>query len=527
MNKIKTLGSLYTNNFIKYTNRPLFYKTPTTYFTYQDLHRLENKYAHLIADRFRRPVRKKIALILNNSIDWIAISQAVHKLDGTVIPINPKLNKETVRYIIDEVKPDLTFYHSEYEREQSIDNNININSINYREIPDSFNYLNWDVTGEDSNAYILFTSGTTNNPKGVVLTHRNILANLESIQKVFPSYSLNSTDKYVSFLPWTHCYGLVCELKYMMLNGLSTYINREPENLWTDLKTYKPELLCTVPKLLNRIYNKVHHNNIYRTAHYIYGNQSYTGKKYYNKFLNSIFFGGNLKMVTVGGASIPEEVIEFYSKLDIPVYQGYGLTETSPMISVNSLDNNKIGSVGKILDCNEVKIDPITKEIMVSGDNVFNGYYNAAHNKSIIKYIDNKRFYGTGDSGRIDSEGYLYITGRIKEIYKLENGKYIDPCYFEDRIQQIRGVEQAFIYGANREYNICLIYGNRKMEREIFKNISNLYLSSNIEYYELPRKILFIDEPFTINNDLMTVKMSLKREKIYQKYQEEIMNLYC
>jgi long-chain acyl-CoA synthetase len=164
---------------------------------------------------------------------------------------------------------------------------------------------------------------------------------------------------------------------------------------------------------------------------------------------------------------------------------------------------------------------------MVSGDNVFNGYYNTDQNKSIFKYIDNKRFYGTGDSGRIDNEGYLYITGRIKEIYKLENGKYIDPCYFEDRIQQISGVEQAYIYGANREYNICIIYGNKKKEREIFKNISNLFLSSNIEYYELPRKILFIDEPFTIENDLMTVKMSLKRDKIYQKYQEEIEKLYC
>jgi long-chain acyl-CoA synthetase len=523
MNKIKTLGSLYINNYVKFLNKPLFYKTPTTYYTYNDLHRLENKYAHLIADRFKHPVRKKIALILNNSIDWIAITQAAHKLDSTIIPINPKLNKQTQRHIIHQVKPDLIFYQNDYDKiVQHKETDINLNSINYKQIPDSFNYLNWDVTCEDSNAYILFTSGTTSNPKGVVLTHKNILANLESIQKCFPNYQLSPTDKYVSFLPWTHCYGLVCELKYMMTNGLSTYINKNPDNLITDFRTYKPELLCTVPKLLNKIYNKIHQNEIYRSAISICYNN-----KYYNRYFNNFFFGGNLKMVTVGGASIPEDVIKFYNKLGIQLYQGYGLTETSPMISLNYINNNNIGSVGKVLDCNEVYINE-QNEIMVSGDNVFNGYYNQnnQNNQDIFEYINNKKYYRTGDSGRFDNDGYLYITGRIKELYKLENGKYIDPCYIEDRIQQFKGVEQVYVYGANRKYNICLIYGNKRMEKEILKNISNLWLMSYIEHYELPKKVIFIDEAFSIENDLLTVKMSLKREKIYEKYKNEIEQLY-
>jgi long-chain acyl-CoA synthetase len=315
-----------------------------------------------------------------------------------------------------------------------------------------------------------------------------------------------------------------CELLYGMSKGASFFINENLENLITDIQKENPTIICSVPRLLYTIHNKLLDNNSSVLTKLLLSDYLI---KYSKSLLKKKIFGKNLRMINTGGSAISEDRLKIYQQLGIDVYQGYGLSETSPIISLNHSKLNKLGSVGKILDCNEVIIEE--NEILVKGTNVFQSYYK---NEKETQKVFKNEYFMTGDTGYIDKDNYLYITGRKKELYKLDNGKYINPSYIEMVLLDSTKIKQIFVYGDNKAFNIALIVPNdvnntnnsNNFNKTILEEIE-LYSANKLKKYEIPKKILIV-ESFSVENKLLTHKMSMIRKNIYELYKNEIEQLY-
>jgi long-chain acyl-CoA synthetase len=361
---------------------------------------------------------------------------------------------------------------------------------------------------------ILFTSGSTNDPKGVILTHKNIMSNLEMIDKLYNKH-ITENDTSYSLLPWNHCYGLVCELFYLMKKGGSFFISgqdiKTPQEKLKDLKLKSPTLIYTVPKMLETIYRK-------RVNLVDYCIPTQVKKK--------LVFGNNIRMISVGGSKCNPELIEYFkNNYDIPVYQGYGMTETSPMISLNSVENNNIKSVGKPLLGIDIKFSN-KNEILVKGDNLMLGYLDNINNDIIETckpFEDN--YFNTGDTGYLDNENYLYINGRTKSAYKLSNGKFINPSYIESILGISSYIDQIFVYGEGCNNNKCLIYISEETKKKIKSDLNTFILNEiriiakdKLEPYEIPKEIKILEEPLSITNGCLSNKLDYKREFIINKF---------
>ena len=519
---MKTLFELYIKSINKYELNILFQKT-NKQITYGDFNKLVNKNKFLLKEYNVKP-NDNVIFIGNNSENWAGMNFASYQIGNKFIPIYKSQHIDVINYIIKETEPKLIIYQDDNDdtntntnyktliekKTLSNINMLNISSIHFDSVYE-YEKIDWIPKSDDSNI-ILYTSGTTGLSKGVILTHKNLCSNIKSINNLIGENFITNNDKFVNFLPWSHIYGLNCELNYGFAKGSSFYINNKITNLINDFSQQNPTIICTVPKLLHTIYEKINSNNISKIlSHDIL-------LPYTKYFIKKKIFGSNLRFLNVGGASISKDLMDFYSKLGINIYQGYGLSETSPLVSLNSPILNKLGSVGKILDCNDVKI--IDDEIFIKGSNIFKGYYNNTIESK--KVFCTNGYFKSGDTGYIDSENYLWITGRKKDLYKLDNGKYINPIYIENILLESSLIKQIFIYGDNKSYNIALIVSNEKINI-IFNEIEKY--SKKLKKYEIPTKILLV-EPFTFENKLMTLKMSMIRNNIYLKYKNDIENLY-
>lgn len=361
-----------------------------------------------------------------------------------------------------------------------------------------------DNHNESDPCLILFTSGSTADPKGVVLSHQNIVSNLQMIQTLYQD-SICSLDCSFSILPWHHCYGLVCELLYMIKNGAHIVVPKNVNHPIPELKWSRPTLLFTVPKMLERI------------------KKSAWNTKYTSKILKYYLFGDRLRMMSVGGSSCSSELMEhFENRFQIPIYQGFGMTETSPMISLNSPNAQKIGSVGKLLSDVKVKIDD-DEQILVQSPSLMIGYLDEIDDTNQIKTsLPNiKGWFPTGDKGSMDNDGYLLIKGRIKHEYKLSNGKYVNPGYIESLLSSSPCFDQVLVIPSDsRDYNVCLVY-TKLSAREAIKEVEKI-CQGKIEKYEIPRKVFLLHSPFTVENGLLSIKLEPKRQEIIKVWKNLI-----
>ena len=499
---MKTIFELYKKSIINNFDNILFSSNNNNY-TYGRFNVLVNKYKYLLKE-YNIQKNDNIVIIGNNSEDWAAINFASNSFGSLTVPIYLNQHNDIKKYIINETKPKLILSEIDFE------NSINYKKININDLKeyDEDDY----IPNENDNNIILYTSGTTGNPKGVLLSHKNLCSNLNSLNNLNPNDFITKDDKFISFIPWSHIYGLNCELYYTMLKGSSIFINNDINKLIDNIKKENPTIICSVPRLLQGIYEKVNNNKF---------NKIILNKyllPYTKNIIKEKIFGKKIRFLTIGGASISTDLLKFYDNLGIKIYQGYGLSETSPMISVNGLNCNKLGSVGKVLDCNSIIIND-NNEILVKGDNVFKEYYK---NEEETNKVFNNEYFNTGDTGYIDNDNYLFITGRTKELYKLDNGKYISPSYIENILLTNSKIKQIFIYGDNKPYNIALIVSDYN-DNELINEINNF--DKILKKYEIPKKILIVDS-FTFENNLLTPKMSLIRKNIYNKYKNNIEKLY-
>jgi long-chain acyl-CoA synthetase len=423
---------------------------------------------------------------------------------------------------------------------------------------------------------LIYTSGTTGKPKGVILSHGNIASNVSAVHLIFP---IDQDDRSLSFLPWAHSFGQTCELHALMSAGASMGLAESVPKIVENLAEVHPTLLFSVPRIFNKIYASVQKQisdkpelvrSLVRaaldcTAKERAG-QRLSVKEHLTLSLADTLvfskvrekFGGKLKYAFSGGAAISKEVAEFVDSLGVTVYEGYGLTETSPITTANAPGMRKIGSIGRPIPGVRVEIDSnvghgekrpgkVEGEIIVYGPNVMQGYHNKPEENAQVFTKDGG--FRTGDQGYIDPQGFVHITGRIKEQYKLENGKYVVPTPLEEHLKLSQYVLNAFVFGDNKPYNVALVVANidavkqwaqgagigslpaeqlleHPRVRELFKKEVERY-SEAFKGFEEIKDFAIIGEDFTTENGLLTPSLKVKRRKVVEKYQAVLDKLYA
>jgi len=541
----------------------------------------------------------KVGIISNNRWEWAAVACACYSLNATIVPMYESQLPDDWHYIINDSNCTALFCATENIFDQVSKQVLpSTPSVKATICFDACLGKEWGFStlldkaqtntmviepSVDDLADLIYTSGTTGKPKGVELTHNNLVSNVKSAVQTMvndPRDYFSQTDRTLAFLPWAHSYGQTCELWGCMSQGASMGIGRGVPHILEDLKYVQPTVLFAVPTLYKRIYDGIY-NLMESSSSFkkkmmkealISGRQRADAEAGLRPSLG-IFerlrlnvldklvlgkirdrFGGNLKYAFVAGAACPAEVLDFMDDLGIPVYEGYGLTETSPIISLNSPENRRNGFVGRpingvrvfIMD-NGKEVKPGKEgEICCVGDNVMRGYYNNSEaTDEVISVAPDgySRMFHTGDLGKIE-DGYIKVTGRLKEQYKLENGKYVVPTPIEEAIGMSRFISQVVLYGANKPYNIALLvldWNHIRLELNMndiaeedlisdkrVKTLIDAEISANcwrVKKFEIPTKWTVVS-PFTAANNMLTPKMSIRRHEVIKTYQNIIMKLY-
>jgi long-chain acyl-CoA synthetase len=528
----------------------------------------------------------RIAIISPNSEAWAVMAYAAFSLNAQVVPMYPSQPKSEWEFILGDCGAKLVFYHSTALDEHIEDIKSRVPSLKFTicagalaHEPRSYEHQ-LEVGAKhpaaviypdlDDVCTIIYTSGTTAHPKGVMLSHRNILTNMEALRL---SHDFRTDDISLCFLPWAHIYGQVAELHHLIAMGFSTAFAESPQTITHNMPEVKPTILITVPKVLNRIYLGVQakmrskplpirllfRQSIAVSAKKAEGRTLTTLDKLVLRLGDKLIFskiralmGGKIRWMSCGAAALDRKIGLFIAGIGIPVYEGYGLTETAPMIANNNRANWRISSAGVVIpgttitiDTSVVESDKGDGEIIAYGPNVMKGYYNNPAATAEVMTADGG--FRTGDLGYVDDEGFLFITGRIKEQYKLENGKYVLPAALEEKIKLSRFVENAFVYGEGRAHNICIISVNKDnikaaaKERQISGTIDELIkrpelvaavsrelhkYNKTFKPYERVYHFALVADEWSTANNLVTQTLKLKRREIYPYYKDIIESLY-
>jgi long-chain acyl-CoA synthetase len=422
----------------------------------------------------------------------------------------------------------------------------------------------------DDVAELIYTSGTTGKPKGVRLTHMNLASNVSGFCDIVP---LDGTHRSLAFLPWAHVYGGNVEVNGMLSIGASMAICEKRERILEYIAEVKPTVLFAVPQIWNRIYAGVQANvaekpafirNIFangmrcRTKQKR-GEATTLGERLSLSLAKALIFGkvkqrfgGALKFACSGAAALSPDVAEFVDNLGIDVYEGYGMTECSGIGSANQPGQRRIGTVGKALPGVTISLDHEAPgsdaengEIVIGGPGIMAGYYNLPDETS--KVMTPSGGLRTGDLGRFDKEGFLVVTGRVKELYKLQNGKYVAPAPLEEKLALSPFISQVMVHGADKPYNVAVIVPNFENAkkwangngvdadakallasprmRELIAAELDKY-STDWKSYERVKRFLLLPEEFTTGNDMLTPTLKVKRRNVLKRYGSDIDKLY-
>ncbi|MGE0321427.1 MAG: long-chain fatty acid--CoA ligase [Polyangiaceae bacterium] len=541
-------------------------------------------------DRFRAALKElgvgpgdKIAVIADNRVEWAVGCYATYGLRAAYVPMYQAQKPDEWKFILAdcEAKVVLAANQDVYDKLKKIQ----------PELPALEHIINFEGSADSVDAYsallkkgeqhpvdpeqpdpketagFIYTSGTTGNPKGVILSHSNICSNLNAIHEVF---TFNAEDRSLSFLPWAHSMGQTCELHGLISMGCSIGINDDIPNLVGNLAEVKPTVLFAVPRIFNRIYDGVNKqmsekpgfiqglfrsgikNATRKNAGESLGMFEGMGlgladKIIFNKIREK--FGGRLKYAISGSAALDKTVAEFVDALGIMVYEGYGLTETSPIATANYPGNRKIGSVGRAIPGVTIKIDtavtgdPVNGEIVIYGPNIMQGYHNRPEENAAVLMDDGG--FRSGDMGRLDDDGYLFITGRIKEQYKLENGKYVVPAPLEEKLKLSPFIANVMIHGHNKPHNVAVVVpdpdalkawaaenGVDAAQASSDPKVKQLLqgeldkFSKDFKGFERPKNFAVITEDFSTENGMLTPTLKLKRRNVLERYGDLIEGLY-
>lgn len=511
-------------------------------------------------------------LVSENRPEWFVSDLAIMLAGGITVPAYTTYIEDDYKYLIEDCEPSLVIV-SNNDMLQKLNNIINEKdfikkvitldeiakvtnnlSLNHKEKYLDYNsILKNNLLVDDkiennklnrkSPACIIYTSGTGGNPKGVILSHGGILNNVVgSCEITKPLF--NSRPVFLTWLPLSHSYEHCLQFVQIAV-GARVFYAEKIEKLLENISEAKPTIMAAVPRFYQNLYNKINMNLKKQTgfkaklieATLRLGRKKLLNQKmtFYEKLLDFIVdklvrkkikkqFGGNLKAFVSGGGALDKEIGEFLNAIGLPTLQGYGLTETSPVVSCNPIHKIKVETVGPPFKGNEVKIAE-DGEILVKGENVMLGYWNK---KEETKKVIINGWLHTGDIGEIDpNDGYLKITDRKKDIIVSAGGDNISPAKIENMITNEPEIDQCMVYGDKKNYLVALIVPNKDFlnEKEKITNVIEK-INTKLTLLEKIKRIQLIDENFSIENGLMTPTMKVKRKKVAEKYKNQLENLY-
>lgn len=528
--------------------------------------------------------RDKVAILSKNRPEWVMLDLAVQQIGALLTPIYPTINVNELEFVLNDAQVKVVFVNDEelFHKVVSIQGRVPslkhiftfehvANARHWKEVL-AAGTPEWqakikplaDAVRYEDAATIIYTSGTTGQPKGVMLSHRNILSNVIASSPCFPP---GDNLRSLSFLPLNHIFERMVTYLYLF-NFTSIYYAESLETIGDNLKEVQPDMFTTVPRLLEKVYDKIMakgneltgmKRKLFFWAHglaekfEINTNQG-AGYNLQLGLANKLIFskwrealGGRLKCIVTGGAACQVRLIRIFTAARIPIMEGYGLTETSPVISVNRYDEagRKFGTVGPLIDEVEVKIAE-DGEILSRGPNTMMGYYKRPDLTAEV--IDKDGWFYTGDIGMMVDNKFLKITDRKKELFKTSGGKYVAPLPIENRLKESPFVEQLMVVGAERKFVGALIIpsfpnledwcrhnavpvGNREemiRHPKVLALYKDLVESFNkfFNHVEQIKKFELLANDWTVDTGELTPKLSLKRKVIMEKYREAIERIY-
>ncbi len=539
----------------------------------------------------------RIGIVSENRVKWIIADLGILNAGAIDVPVFPSLTAKQERYIFDNCQATAIIVSNELQLKKVMEfkndlpslrhvivmnNEFSVDDVSVKtmdEVMDKGEELRQSKKSEDflkekiskikpeDLATIIYTSGTTGNPKGVMLSHKNILSNIEG---VFEAIDVSDKDTFLSFLPMCHSYERTAGYYTAMASGGTTALAEALDTVAANLQEVKPTIMTTVPRLLEIVKKKIY-ANIEKEPEYkrkLFNWAVNLGKDILEKknegaeipfSLKSKYavadrlvfkkikkkFGGRLRMFVSGGAALAPKVCEFYLAAGITVLEGYGLTEASPVVSAGREDDIEIGTIGKPFQNVEVKFLK-DGELLVRGPNVMMGYWNGK--LATEEAIDEDGWLYTGDVGKMTERGNIKITDRKKHIFVSSGGKNIAPQPIENLLTQSPYIEHCILIGDRREYCTALIapnfdelvklaegfdisfesqnelISNKKVINFIKRDIDRL--QQDLAKFERVRKFSLLSEPFTIENGELTPKLSVKRHVVERKFASLIDSMY-
>jgi long-chain acyl-CoA synthetase len=525
----------------------------------------------------------KVAIVSPTRYEWNVVDIAIQQVNGVVVPIYPNISSKDYEYIFNDATIKLCFV-----ADQEILDKILHAKGNMRDLRHIYTFEkcdgadNWDKIIEagqsveksaveermtiakiEDLATIIYTSGTTGNPKGVMLSHKNILSNVEVCIDPIPA---DQNSRVLTFLPLCHIFERMLHYLYMYL-GCSIYFAESMDTIGDNIREVKPHVFTAVPRLIEKVFDKImakgdELSGIKRSLFFwavdlaekydpvnrsrIYKMKLGIARKLiFSKWQEAL--GGEVRAMASGSAALQPRLARIFLAADIPILEGYGLTETSPVVSVNCFKKGiRVGTVGPLIEGVEVKIAG-DGEILVKGPNVMMGYYNQPEETAeVIK----DGWFHTGDIGEFQEDKFLKITDRKKEIFKTSGGKYIIPQAMENKFKESRFIEQIVVVGESQKFPAAIVVPNFEFVREWAKRKGHHVGKTNEELinskvvidriqleidtyneqfgqWEQLKKFVMLPAELTVENDELTPTLKLKRKNIHKRYQEQIESIYA
>jgi long-chain acyl-CoA synthetase len=527
----------------------------------------------------------RVAVSSNNRVEWNIFDIAVQQAGAVLVPLYPNISENDYRFILNDAEVKICVVGNEELATKMNNVKGDVPSLQHLMTFDTISgFTNWSVLEKEAESTpesavkdrmavvkkqdlvtIIYTSGTTGQPKGVMLSHGNILSNVEACIERIPA---DNSSKVLTFLPVCHIYERMLHYLYMYI-GCSIYFAESMDTIGDNIREVQPDVFSAVPRLIEKVFDKImakgddltgikrklffwavdlaEEFDVIGKSGWYHFKLKIARKLIFSKWQEAL--GGKVRAIASGSAALQPRLARIFLAANIPILEGYGLTETSPVVSVNSFDKGiRIGTVGALIDGVQVKIAE-DGEILVKGPNVMMGYYK--NPEATAEVIDADGWFHTGDIGIFQEGKFLKITDRKKEIFKTSGGKYIAPQGMENKFKESRFIEQIMVIGEGEKFPSALIVPSFAFVKEWatrkgldFEKLSNEEIAAhpklherinqevstlNKEYgnWEQIKKFVLLPKEFSIDGDELTPTLKLKRKKILAKYQKEYKSIYC
>jgi len=555
----------------------LLYKRDDVYFpiSYQKLSQDSQTFA-VALNKFGLQKGDKVAVLSENRPEWVAADLGIMLAGGVVVPLHTTFSAQAISRILEHSGAKIIIVSSGALLNKILLNN-NLYSVEkvifleqiaaYKEAPllrgKIFNW-DWLLVHNDSNFHnsmalrpndacsIVYTSGTTGEPKGVMLTHNNFLSNVQAVAQII---AVKTSDIFLSFLPLSHVLERLAGYYIPLLSGAAIAYAESIKQLTSNLKEVKPTILISVPRIFEKMHEAVWEKvktSPQKKRIFIWALRQ-KGSGFRHKIADYLVFkkiraqlGGRLRLTVSGGATLNEKIGRFFHKIGLTVLEGYGLTETSPVVAVNRENDFKFGAVGKVIPGVDIKISA-GKEVLVKGPNVFKGYYK--NQEASEAAFDENGWFKTGDLGFLDNDGFLTIIGRQKEVIVTSGGKNVWPEAVESELNRDRFIANSMILGDKQKFIAALIVPDWLKVEQFFrennlplqtperlinsKALLNLFqqrldekINPNLSDYEKIRSFKLLARDFSQEQGELTPTLKLRRHIIEQHFKDEIDELF-